>query len=536
MKPILIFICFLPLSLFGQESFFKTLDFGSGGTEAIGIKDDDISRINPLPDGYLYQISTFSDTAAESVIKYVRVNSDFEQIWEVSFLADYTYLGEDIKYDVPASFQENILVDSFLYSLSNVIFRDRRGAAFSKINYHTGELIFNKILDEHATSVPFPFYFQQFNDSSFVFSGVSIPSDFNFVPTIVHFNQDGEILNVHNYNTIFPDKVANVISFNANPDSTFNILYYRWPENSTSTNYGWFHSARIHYDGTILHDKYLGDFTAEGTFAFQRNLSNGNRLVVTQIDTATSFVQRDGNVIKFYELTSDSELVRDTAFDWFSTHPRPSTAVPDTSYSLIDITQSDIGEIYVLFSQSTIIDIYDNARIAVVLKFDENGKMEWRKKLHPFKFPSNSNRLRPSNITMDLDGGIIVSGNVSFIIDTLTQERDRKGFIMKLDSNGCYNTNCEGGYLFTSLDEISTVKSEPLARISPNPTSDFIIIEPLENIKYSIRLFDIHGTKLHQEENVIGEQKIKLHNYPAGVYFIEVIQNRKRFTQQIIKQ
>jgi hypothetical protein len=280
----------------------------------------------------------------------------------------------------------------------------------------------------------------------------------------------------------------------------------------------------------------LGDFTAEGTLAFERNLSNGNRLVVTQIDTATSFVQRDGNVIKFYELTSDSELVRDTAFDWFSTHPRPSTAVPDTSYSLIDITQSDIGEIYVLFSQSTIIDIYDNARIAVVVKFDENGNMEWRKKFHPFKFPSNSNRLRPSNITMDLDGGIIVSGNVSFIIDTLTKERDRKGFIMKLDPNGCFNSNCDGDYLFTSLDEISTLESEPLARISPNPTSDFIIIEPLENIKYSIRLFDIHGTKLHQEENVIGEQKIKLHNYPAGVYFIEVIQNRKRFTQQIIKQ
>jgi len=121
-------------------------------------------------------------------------------------------------------------------------------------------------------------------------------------------------------------------------------------------------------------------------------------------------------------------------------------------------------------------------------------------------------------------------------LDSITGDRTRTAFIMKLDSNGCYNTNCEGGYLFTSTDEIAMIKNEPLANISPNPTSDFINISPLENEKYSFRLFDVNGINLLQMENVIEKQQTNIHNYSSGVYFLEIIQGRRKFTQQIIKQ
>jgi len=535
MKPILIFICFLPLSLFGQESFFKAFEFGEGGNTGTGIKDEKIMRIHAFEDSYIYQMNTVSDGLdAEIVHKYVKIDRDFNVIWEVTFLADYLYEGEEVKYNVPANIQENIIIDSFLYSLTNLVFIDRRGTSLTKINHHTGELVFNRVINEFESHIARPFYFQQNTDSTFVFSGVSVKSMFHLVPAIVEISFDADVIGVQEFPQIFPDSPAVVIDFTTITDSTFNLIYYKWDGESSSS--GWLHNAELNKNGTIVRETFLGDHTLDGVWAFERKLENGNRLIVTQLDTATSFVQFTGAVTKFYELDEFSNIVKDTVFDNFSTFPRPSSAVADTVLSLIDITKSTDGSIFILFAYSAPLNSQDNRAEPMVVKINKHGEMQWRKRYSSFEFENNINRLNPINISMDTDGGVLVSGNVSTLIDTITNEETRTAFIMKLDSNGCYNTNCEGGYLFTSTDEIATIKYEPLANISPNPTSDFINISPLENEKYSFRLFDVNGINLFQMKHVIEKQQINVHNYSSGVYFLEIIQGRRKFTQQIIKQ
>lgn len=69
----------------------------------------------------------------------------------------------------------------------------------------------------------------------------------------------------------------------------------------------------------------------------------------------------------------------------------------------------------------------------------------------------------------------------------------------------------------------------------PNPTSDIINIE-LADENYSIRVYDQTGKRVIEQNSTIGKIKINLTALNSGLYFMQIIGDKKELTGKVIKQ
>jgi uncharacterized Ntn-hydrolase superfamily protein len=86
----------------------------------------------------------------------------------------------------------------------------------------------------------------------------------------------------------------------------------------------------------------------------------------------------------------------------------------------------------------------------------------------------------------------------------------------------------------TSLYEGSAI--DDFFTISPNPTSDFVVIESnfenLENCHYE--LYSLNG-ELIMEKPLTQENKVSMSKLASGVYFINIVSKDRTFTEKVIK-
>lgn len=69
--------------------------------------------------------------------------------------------------------------------------------------------------------------------------------------------------------------------------------------------------------------------------------------------------------------------------------------------------------------------------------------------------------------------------------------------------------------------------------VYPNPTSDILKAESKELVK--IRIYDIYGKVVFEEQNETRHVNIRLEQQPAGLYFMEVYNERQKQLLKIIK-
>ena len=130
----------------------------------------------------------------------------------------------------------------------------------------------------------------------------------------------------------------------------------------------------------------------------------------------------------------------------------------------------------------------------------------------------------------DCNSNEVIEGetNQSFIFS------ENGNYGVEISNNDCSVTSACYNISTLSNDDIDFNNE---IKVYPNPTSNIINIDfgnYLENIKINIR--SVSGVLL-KENNYFNRGKIQLElNVPQGLYFIEVISNKKTFVSKIVKQ
>jgi bilirubin oxidase len=107
----------------------------------------------------------------------------------------------------------------------------------------------------------------------------------------------------------------------------------------------------------------------------------------------------------------------------------------------------------------------------------------------------------------------------------------------------CHLLHHEDDGMMGSFLVIDTTASTGIADINfkknfsiyPNPTTEILNIASNTNEKFSVTIFNTLGEKITSAYN-IQHLQFNIHNYPSGLYFIQINTNNNFLTKKIIKQ
>lgn len=165
------------------------------------------------------------------------------------------------------------------------------------------------------------------------------------------------------------------------------------------------------------------------------------------------------------------------------------------------------------YADSVSVMAYANCNTnGVLLKINTNGDSLWMRQY-------DNHGLQPPNMPWDelfkgieetRDGGYIACGLPYY-------KPDPKLWVIRVDSMGCFNTSCTPSNI--GLNEI---KLDEFVKIYPNPASNSLIIESLNNDAEEIQIADINGRKILKHYLSVGN-KIDISSFTNGVYLITLI-------------
>ena len=111
------------------------------------------------------------------------------------------------------------------------------------------------------------------------------------------------------------------------------------------------------------------------------------------------------------------------------------------------------------------------------------------------------------------DGGVIAVGSrYDYIKNFPPVSRDP--IVMKFDSLG----NIQGSY-----DNNNQYQS--MFNVYPNPASDILNIEALDNLEYDYEVYNITGDRLMQGE-LKSHTKINILKFSSGVYYLKIVSKK----------
>jgi hypothetical protein len=153
-----------------------------------------------------------------------------------------------------------------------------------------------------------------------------------------------------------------------------------------------------------------------------------------------------------------------------------------------------------------------NAESGLIVKISSSGDSLW---YHTYKYlysPTAKNHLY--DIRETPDGGFIATGFTSPHASSVQDTGRQDTWILKVDSNGCEVFNC-----LTSSIENFPIDDHSL--IYPNPSYGVFYFN--QNIKEFIecRLYNNAGPLVFSSSSILSE--IDLSNYPAGIYYFQII-------------
>jgi len=100
------------------------------------------------------------------------------------------------------------------------------------------------------------------------------------------------------------------------------------------------------------------------------------------------------------------------------------------------------------------------------------------------------------------------------------------GDIWWVDAQGIKNLNPFSG--------INNLQNDNGIKIYPNPTTDFISIDIIENITSKIEFFNIYGQSVFFKVIDNKHEQIDISNLKSGIYIIEVSNSKSKYQQKII--
>lgn len=121
-------------------------------------------------------------------------------------------------------------------------------------------------------------------------------------------------------------------------------------------------------------------------------------------------------------------------------------------------------------------------------------------------------------------------GNPSFVVSVSTSEGDE---IEPIDSLQTLFDAAHGDC--TSVGVAEGNKLEAIFQIFPNPVKDKVTVKSEHASTYQLRLYNNAGMELFHT-SFLESQEIDLSDYPTGIYFFEISDKERSFSQKIVKE
>jgi len=226
-------------------------------------------------------------------------------------------------------------------------------------------------------------------------------------------------------------------------------------------------------DGTYLAGDYIRVGPSGG--------AKFSKIVIRRLDA-------NGDII--WEKIYDPVLKGGMLYEYVGFHP-----LPDGRYVLV--SQRELADNY---------SPYDTIRVAITLAFDpEDGTESWMR-LDTIPSDTINNQLNyVEGATVLSTGSIVVAG--------YNKDYPAKGWLLKMDKNGCIQDDCA----ITATVEIP--REQPTAPvIYPNPAGDYLHLEG--EVHSDLWIEDMQGRIRRIIPKAKTAAAIDIHSLPAGIYLL----------------
>ena len=191
------------------------------------------------------------------------------------------------------------------------------------------------------------------------------------------------------------------------------------------------------------------------------------------------------------------------------------TLPSDTEIKIHDMILSSSGNIVA----TGYIDKLEKGYAGLILSLTQDGEMLWEREIQDGRDKLN---------LMDLyalaeadDGGLILTGTI-YITSPDSQSFSQDIWLVKLDSNGCYNPDCENFQIITATHDLEDTWDN--FKIFPSPTSDALYIESpaSQSTTMNITLWDVDGRPV-AHKTCETYASLDVSNLPTGIYIIKIL-------------
>jgi len=81
---------------------------------------------------------------------------------------------------------------------------------------------------------------------------------------------------------------------------------------------------------------------------------------------------------------------------------------------------------------------------------------------------------------------------------------------------------------------ITKIYLQNFINIYPNPSNDFVFIEPGNETIFNLEIYNTLGELVYNKKKLLGLTRIELNNQPYGLYLIKIVANDYFLTKKII--
>jgi hypothetical protein len=167
-----------------------------------------------------------------------------------------------------------------------------------------------------------------------------------------------------------------------------------------------------------------------------------------------------------------------------------------------------------------------------IIRVSSDGELLWEKSVIDTRYDFHG-RGSFEAVEEASNGDLIIGGWIADTTSANINNLTLNSWLVRLTSEGCFFDNCDSTQIITNVNSIDV--ELPEFEIYPNPSFDFLYVQPLYEKKYSLSIFNVNGELIQIDQNLRGKKRIDTSNLNKGIYFLKIYQDGATSFQKVIK-
>jgi len=258
----------------------------------------------------------------------------------------------------------------------------------------------------------------------------------------------------------------------------------------------------------------------EVTSPFSNLEVNGNFIYVTQGFIQTDDITMNRTPPILYKIDSTGNIVWELEFR--TRHNK----------GLNDLIVAENGDIICVGTERSTDRALWDFDMGWIIRVSNEGELLWEKSVIDTRYDYHG-RGSFEAIEEASNGDLIIGGWIADTTSANINNLTLNSWLVRLTSEGCFFDNCDSTQIITNVNSIDV--DLPEFEIYPNPSLDILYVQPLNEKKYSLSIFNLSGELIYSDYNLRGENSIKTSAFNKGLYFLKVTQDGSFSFRKVIK-